>query len=727
MKRLLSAVLALALTACAPRPVPSAPPSRPLPAASAYSPAPWFPESFRKAVPRFAPHRMGAWFVGLTALKNDPDFFSSPFWKGDEISPVPFGEPIFPLDRQVEEILAVDPHARFIVRFGLYEPAGWRKLHPEELFVDEAGKRHDIPSLASELWADRAAAFAEAVIRHCEQRPWADRIVGYADFLRVEGSHEPLFQGRLFDHGPRMTARWREWLRKKYGSEDELRKAHRDPKATFDAVAVPRTRPGGPYWQADNAPLRDYLLLSQELFHRHFREVCARSRRAAGPDRMLLVDALKQPMAGWSHQGFFDAKASWSATFPDLLAGSGHLGVAELFSAPGFDGLITPHDYHARGAGGVFEPEGAADSAILRGKRFFCEMDVRTWLGDGDYGQARNEAEAVAVLWRNVATAITRGFTPYYMDLSSDWFSSDALHREIGRQVKVLDEASARPLSTPPGIAMILDDRALLVTNGNGQVLHEHVLWETKTGLARCGVPFRTYLIEDLALENFPDHRVFYFPNLYRADDAVLDLLRRKVFRDGHVVVWGPGSGISDGRRLGPASAELLTGFRFEWMPVDHPRRTLIADFDHPITRGLPADLVIGSPTAYGPLLFPKDGRSLGHAWTKMGKTASGLAVKELDGWTSVFTTAAPLPAALWRNLARAAGAHVYSEENDVLLAGNGVVAVHSLKSGPRRIRLPGRYRVTDLAAGGVVSASTDEIRFELKAPETRVFGLGTE
>ena len=78
---------------------------------------------------------------------------------------------------------------------------------------------------------------------------------------------------------------------------------------------------------------------------------------------------------------------------------------------------------------------------------------------------------------------------------------------------------------------MVLDDEAVLETNGNGAVLNEQVLWDLKLGLARCGVPYRIYLLDDLKLPNFPRHKLFYFPNLYRADDERVQLLQEKVLR----------------------------------------------------------------------------------------------------------------------------------------------------------------------------------------------------
>jgi len=163
---------------------------------------------------------------------------------------------------------------------------------------------------------------------------------------------------------------------------------------------------------------------------------------------------------------------------------------------------------------------------------------------------------------------------------------------------------------------------------------------------------------------------------------------------------------LSDGSVLSTNSATKLTGFQFEpLLPANTQRRTLITDFAHPLTAGLKADTVIGGPLAYGPALYPKDGKVLGTAWTKQGRNYAGLSVKSfgrgargastgkepLGGgdWVSVFTTAVPIPADLWRNLARYAGAHVYAESNDILMADGSIVALHSIQSGPKRLALP--------------------------------------
>ncbi len=719
-----------------------------------YSPMGWDPAAYRKQLPRFAQYKMGVYFVSPPRL-----FASDIYWNGDAITATP--QPTKPpvddklIDEQADIIMAKDPGAWMIIRFGTLEPESWRKLHPEELVLTETGERLNVPSLASDAYWEAAAKLSAAVVQCYEGRPWASRIIGYANFERTEGTHESAIMGWLYDHSAPMQAKWRAFLRAQYGTEEKLRAAFRDDKLTFETVAVPRDRLRGTvtdvaqllYWQpaAENQPLRDWLELQRDLYHAGFLKLQDAMQAAAGRKVLILHDALKQTMQGWDITDFFVPTTPKAFAEPELMAASGHMDAARLLSSAGCSGLITPHDYQHRGSGGVFEPEGAADSAVLRGRLFFTEMDTRTYatnLKRPDYGTAMDLREFDAVTWRNWATAATRGWNFYWMDLCGDWFSAPEMAITIGAQVNAWRQALTWKHETVPGIAVIIDDQAALETNGAGNYLSEAVLWQIRQGLAHCGIPYRVYLLDDLELANFPAHRVYYFPNLFRVDDRRLKLLQDKVFRDGNVVVWGPGSGISDGSKIGVDSVKKLTGFDCEMIPANFSHRVQLTNFEHPITRGLAADLNYGGPLGYGPLLFPKNGTALGRALTKQGLMYAGLSVLEVGkgaagatkapdkrgagDYASVFTTAVPVPAELWRSLGRYAGAHVYCDTNDVVLADRSIVALHSLQSGDKLIRLPTNCKITDVTAieQKPQVRRGKEIRIKLQAPETRVFRL---
>ena len=722
------------------------------------------PNFFERYMPPLYEHNISLFHIAYRALPDDR--CSSLFWVGDKIDSVPVVEvppDFFGMDRQAELIINGDPDAYLIIRFRHAPPESWIKLHPQEMFINEEGgfdSHFTTPSFASDLFWDSASNFCTSLIEYVESRPWANRVIGYLNIHINEGVLAPAFEGWMYDHNPLMIERWREFLKSKYGTEKQLRAAYGDQSLSFETMDVPKEELHGSvpevssllYWQnaEDNRALRDYLELQRDLWHLRFRQIAAAMKKGTDRNVLLMHDVLKQPMLGWNLRGFFAHRPQWrnigwNFAYPELMAGSGHMNVAKLFDVEGFTGLLTPHDYQVRGTGGVYEPEGILDSGVLRGQFSMCEMDTRfsseveVGVSSG-LGAARDEKEFAAITWRNYAASLTRGFNSYlhHAWTVDDWFLSENVQKMIKRQAEVISESVNWEHETVPGIAMVIDDASVLETNGSGNYFNEAIMWEYKMGLARCGVPYRIYLLEDLALDDFPEHRVFYFPNLFAVTDEKMELLQGKVFRNGNVVVWGPGSGISDGEHIGTESAERLTGLAFEMLPANCPRRVIISNFDHPITRDLDEALVFGSPLAYGPLLLPKGGTALGRIWTKGGTNHSGMSLLEFGkgaaggyrgseslgagDYASIFMTAVPIPAALWKNIARFAGVHIYTETNDILLADKSVVALHSLKSGEKCIKLPGRYDVRDIISGKVYAEQTDEIRFTLDAPDTRMF-----
>lgn len=703
-------------------------------AMSGYSPIFREKQWLERHLPRFVPQQLGYFFSG------PPDMVGGECnWYHGLVTPGPdFKLPItsrfYTFDAGVRMTLSAAQDAKLIIRFSIGESEAWRKSHPDELVLTETSERLAVPSLASDAFWRHAADGAAALVRSYEKQPYHDRIVGYANFWRCEGTHEATMMGWLTDRSPVMVAAWREYLKQTYTDDFRLQAAWGDPQVTISSAVPPADRLRGlvrevaaiPYWQTGkaNAPLRDWLHCLRDLFHRRVRQVAGAMREACNGRVPILHDILKQPMQGWNIGDFFDPQQPMQPYGLELMGGCGSSGAAELLSVPGVDGLITPHDYQARGMGGIFEPEGAADSCALRGKLFLCEMDTRSYAGNykgNDYGMARNLAEFEAITWRNLATGLSRGWWPYWMDLCADWFSDPAMQPLLARQARVLNEATTWPHHDEPGIAIVIDDEATQDTNGAGRYPFLAVSEQIRVGIARCGVPYRIYLLEDLSLTNLPPHKVWYFPNLFRCDERRLELVKR-LQKDGNLLVWGPGSGISDGRRIGTASASRLTGFAFDLVPGNYQRRGLLLG-GHDLTAG-----IVGQPygdgLGYGPQLFPSDGICLAAAWAQQGKNWSALSVKEQEGWTSVFAAALPLPAGFWRNAAHHAGAHVWCDGDDILIASREIVALHSVMPGPKIIHLPRPAKVVDLANGEMVSKQSREIRFEMAAPGTRIFRL---
>lgn len=670
------------------------------------------------------------------------------FWTGDGVYPdCSPHDGIFCVDRQAESLLEMDPEALFFVRLGECVPNQWFAANPEHTQHNSAGTTaNKSPSMASSKALADYCRYLARVVEYCEAQSWANRVVGYLYYPFGEGISLLNCEGFAFDQSSSMQTAFGQWVREKYGTEDALRKAWGDPKVSMEEVVVPgdaewaEMRSRTFHWPERHQMQKvwDYMLLQRELFIQWQREINRTIRSCfINGSKLLALDIGKQPMQGWQIRLFFSGQGP-SMEFPDILGTSGSLDIGELLDDTSFDMLVTPADYTARAAGFGWESEGIADSLLLRGKTIWVENDCRTFMpGEDDtLGACRNVEEVRAVLLRNSAWSLTRGHMDYWMIVGSEYFHEPSVQREGIRKVTpLIDRAPSWPhRETEHAIAMILDDSSPLYENGTSGFQNLAVLWQRVSGLAHCGIPYRIYLLSDLERENMPDYRCYLFPNLFMLNQERMSLLKRKVFRDGRISIFGPATGITDGCSLSAEWAGKLLGVEMELIPKQCARRVIINGRNE-ITQSLPASMVYGDSYAYGPILAPAKGAvekggalELGMAVTFWGMNRPGLFVKDFAGSYKVaWSAAAPLPANLLRELARYGGCHVWCEEDDVVMASETLASIHSVKPGVRRLKLPSPRTVWDLLTGEWVGKNLGEFEVHMGSPETKLFYFGED
>lgn len=742
---------------------------------------PYFP-GYVESIRLFAEHGCNYFWLMLAGGYNN-EWGTSPFWTGpgqihDEPmpmtnnfwTPIP-GDSYWSIERQLKTILEAAPDAKFFIRLGDSPPESWAKAHPDDLMRDYLGQTRNFGSLASVQYRKELQQFIRTFTAYCERQPWADRIIAYVFYPMGEGGTPLAMEGFLFDHSPVMQEAYRQFLRDKYQNNEALQAAWGNPSVTFDTVTVPRDdefrkrNPGGVlFWPEARQvqPERDYFELQMRLFRESLKSIFAGFRDAAGPNRLIGIDAFKGNMMGWMcHPIFIGGK--WKTHYGENLIASGSIGMAEMLDWPEFHIVATPHDYRCRWIGFGYDPEGIGDSIQLRGKSMMVEEDQRTYANSerGLFGSIE-PGEEEAVLYRNLAASLSRGHHTYPMDVTVGYFQSKPIQRILARRRQIEAEFLNIPRADVPSVVMLVDDWAAFDTDFSCAYNDLAVIRQRIWAMNHCGVPTRTFLWDDIERDNFPRvHKLFLLPHTFRADARNLNRLRQYLFRDGNVIVFGPGSGITDGKTVSPEFAAEMLGMDFELYDYEYPRFVTIDHWAHPITAGFGATEVYGDSHRYGPVLVPHDrhappcteGRKprvalakddrpfvrLGTIALDYGKRRPGLVVKEFGrgaagngtpgergpgDYAIVFTTAVPLPAPLLRNLARFSGTHVYTDEDDVVYADSRMVAVHTVKPGPRQIRLPRPSAVWEVISGEKLGEEIRELSFTADGPVTKWWRL---
>jgi hypothetical protein len=732
---------------------------------------PIFP-GYRDAIRRFAAHGCTTFWLMPTGGFNG-EWGTSPFWTApgqinDPPAPMPAG--YFGLDEQAAFILSLVPEARFFVRMMDMPPESWAAAHPDEMLLNYQGKRYPIPSYASAHYLQEAAAFFTALAGYCERQSWAERVIGYIVYPLGEGATPLACEGFLFDQSPVMQQAFRAFLREEYGTDAALQAAWDDPAVTVETATVPgdedfrhRTERPVLFWPeaAQVRRERDYFACQRPLFRRYYAAAIA-AFRAAAPHRLVGFDAFKGNMLGWMTHPIFSG-LNWRTHYGDQFLATGTTGMAELLDLPGLDLIATPHDYRCRWAGFGYDPEGIGDSIQLHGKLMLVEEDQRSYANNerGLFGSLEPGEEA-AILYRNLAASLSKGQQTYPMDVCVGYFEAEPIQEVLAQRAALERRFLALPRQDVPSVVMLVDDRAARYTDFSAEYNDLAVIRQRIGGMNHCGVPARTFLWDDLIRANFPAcHRLFLLPHCYRLGADVLAVLQAKFFRDGNVIVFGPGSGITDGETVSPDFAAELLGMDMELYDYTYPRLVTVDNWTHPLTAGFGACEGFGDTHRYGPVLVPFDraapectggGQSrkgfaadsrpfvrLGTIPLDNGKRRPGLVVKEFGqgaagngtpgprgagDYAVVFSTAVPLPAALLRALARFSGTHVYDAVDDVVYADSTMVAVHAIKPGPRHIALPGAFTVTDVISGAPVGTDVRRIEFTVEGPVTRWFEL---
>jgi hypothetical protein len=245
-----------------------------------------------------------------------------------------------------------------------------------------------------------------------------------------------------------------------------------------------------------------------------------------------------------------------------------------------------------------------------------------------------------------------------------------------------------------------------------------------------------------MADPNMPSYKLYVFCNVLVANEAERRVILEKLRRDRAVAVWlyAPGFIDPDAQKtMSTDHMEALTGIRFA---IDYQNRDAALRFDesdHPLSQGIDTREVHGKfrrvrtmafnpPPPNGfwqPRLFPRfyvddaEATPLAHFAT-VGQTA--VAVKECDGFTSVYYGSKFICAELVRHLARYAGCHIYCDTDDVTYIHKNYLTLHSCERGEKTVHFPYPVDVWEVYEDKCYGEGVTELTFDTYYGETKMF-----
>lgn len=446
------------------------------------------------------------------------------------------------LDKQYDDVLAVNPDAEFICMIDLNTPIWLERQLTGRGHSAECESFSMLSSAcANPEWRKATGEYLEAVVKHMESR-YGDRVKSY---LLACGMTDEWMDYSGGTAGRAKTEAWKTWL-SKHGRKDvpvpayarldraEFENFIRDPKTEQDIID---------YAQFTGDTIVDAVL------------------EFAGKTRALIP---KERQIGMFFGYILELANS-------RLVWSGHLEYERLYASPDIDFFISPGTYQDRpmgGGSGFMVPNG---TRVLNGKGFLHEIDHRTptyncaldeYVSIAWMVPWNDQAETDAGLKREFALAAINQTSLWCFDMWGGVFKTPETMCIVEQSRKLWETCTAVPLKSRAEVALVVDPESTRYLNDKHPDIQE-VHTKIRNKLNRLGAPFEVFSFNDLTRADLSQYKFFVFPGLFEITPAKRTILDTYVLNSGRSALFIYAPGISDGNDLGTARVKKLTGTEF--------------------------------------------------------------------------------------------------------------------------------------------------------------------
>ena len=505
-------------------------------------------------------------------------------------------------DRVLDAVFSSGDDVYYIPRIKVNVPIDWCFENPEEVFVYSDGPRtadeikalvgtekqdylgYDTPdgyyksgdfvdrrpnvggviarqSFSSRKWLKDAGEALSRLIDRLENGKYGNRILGY--HIAYGTSGETILWGRTSKkYGDYGIANRREFYRfgiEKYGSREALSRAWCQPNVTEESLVIPsveeRIGKKDTLEGFFRANPEDKILIDYDLFTS---EANVRAIEHFGK----IVKEKTGKLVG-SFYGY-------SVCIADS-AYAGHLGLERLLSSPYVDFLAAPKVYRRSLAG---EPGGEISPAqsINLSKIFLDELDNRTHVGvckeDIEAGYvSKNLDETLTVMYREFSKDLSHDSGFWWMDLGGGWFDDKDLMDNIAKLVKLNRNLRKKEHKSVADMLIVYDERSIAATAISIDI-HQGFLRTLINETNTSGIVADIYRAPDLPKISLSQYKLIVFAqNFYMSDETrkIIDSLPSDVtIAFSHAAgIWGDdGYSLENFEKI---TSHKIVGFDTSW------------------------------------------------------------------------------------------------------------------------------------------------------------------
>ncbi len=352
------------------------------------------------------------------------------------------------------------------------------------------------------------------------------------------------------------------------------------------------------------------------------------------------------------------------------LWNAGHLAYEKVFTSPDINMISSPSSYAYRAVDSTSAFMVTYDTLDFHNKLYYLEFDHITHLSPakvadvlipGGHNKLNDQTETLNVMQRDFMLCLSHGAALWWFDMFNGWFASKEMMGSIAQMISIQTELSNYPQKSVSEILVIASGEALYGVNKNSG-LNLTCLSKQRGGLARMGAPYDVYSMCDISNVNMDKYKLVIFLDAFEMNTP-LRTFAEQLKISGKTVLWiyAPdyiSGGLSAMQNITDINIVQLIGD--ENCVETHEGKLAYDDLPQPRF-----------------FIEDNDVMPLG-VYPNTEKVAIGM--KRFSDYTSIYSAVGNLSGAVLRNIARLAGVHVYSDDDDACVyVNNKIIGVYAL------------------------------------------------
>jgi hypothetical protein len=628
------------------------------------------------------------------------------------------------IDTYLSEAIYRNPHGNFLINIDVSPYLNWHKDFPADSAQGADGKifkgrhgRSGPPSYWSEKYRQEACKYLNAVVTFIKKKPYYKCIAGI--FISGNEDGQFYYQGRgsaLQDgHAPAAERMFRKWLKERYVTNSELRKAWNQKDVDFSNAKPPACDKRYKSTFLNPATQQreiDFVKFLNESMGDFVNRMCDTVKKAAGKPIITTM---------------------WWGRGASLLVYPHFCQSEKIFPSASLDLMGAQPGYRGERENGCSSfYSWVYDSARIHQKIAMLEADYRTWLSPyksllHDFHVVRywNYYDLKGALLREFGKQMSIGGGMWWYDMSAGWFKDNQIMQLNKRIADIAKELfSSKIKITPAEIVLVADEQNYYTSTEqigiwNGPNYHSIRL--SQRAFLRAGLKYDFYYFKDIVDKKMDNYKVYIFLNAYYLSDKKRAFIEKYLKRNGKTLIWTYAPGYLTGKGFSVENMSRLTGIKL----TESGKGGKLSQFvtgSSSLLKGIAKHTMGPGFDIYGVRFSVNDSKATPLARYTADRSISA-AVKRMRGWNSIYIgSPSGFTPAFLQNIAQFAGIHVYNTPGDMFCYHrDDLICLHGVEGNENILQLPFKAKLIDMFDNSTLLNDGNLLKIKLQPGETRI------